>query len=286
MRGDLVEGDGEHVVQHERQPLGGSQRFEHHEQRQTDRVSQQRLVLGVGPVPAAHDRVGRLRAQRLLAAHLARAQHVQAHPRHDRRQPPLEVLDSARVGAVEPQPGFMDGVVRLAQRAEHPVGHRPQVGALGLESLRQHFPIVNGHSLRSHFVIIVDGRNPADVTEEVNPAMKETVHGTYKTTHWQEQEYSQIQRGPRLTVAETERTMEGGIQGKAILRYSVVHLSDGSNLFTGHVSMTGRVGDREGGFCAEDNGMGNADKASGMWKIVAGSASGDLVGLKGAASWK
>jgi len=37
---DLVEGHGEHVVQDEGEPLGGSQRFEHHEQRGTDRVGQ------------------------------------------------------------------------------------------------------------------------------------------------------------------------------------------------------------------------------------------------------
>jgi len=37
---DLVEGDGEHIVQHERDPLGGSQRLEHHEQGETDRGGQ------------------------------------------------------------------------------------------------------------------------------------------------------------------------------------------------------------------------------------------------------
>ena len=47
--GDLVEGDGEHVVQHEGEPLGGSQRFEHDEQRETDRVGQQRFLLRIAP---------------------------------------------------------------------------------------------------------------------------------------------------------------------------------------------------------------------------------------------
>ena len=44
---DLVERQVEHVVQHERHPLGGRQRLEHHQQREPDRVGQQRLVLGV-----------------------------------------------------------------------------------------------------------------------------------------------------------------------------------------------------------------------------------------------
>jgi hypothetical protein len=104
-------------MQHERDPLGGSELFEHHEQCETDRFGQQRFVLCVDPVLAAHDRLGRMRAQGLLAPRLARAQHVQAHPRNDRRQPSAQVLDAARAGAAEPQPGFLDGVVRRAPRA-------------------------------------------------------------------------------------------------------------------------------------------------------------------------
>ena len=34
------------VVQDEREPLGGTQRVQHHHQRGTDRIGQQRLVLG------------------------------------------------------------------------------------------------------------------------------------------------------------------------------------------------------------------------------------------------
>jgi hypothetical protein len=52
--------------------------------------------------------------QALLAPRLAGAQHVQANPRDDRRQPSREVLDAAHVGAAHAQPGFLDGVVGLA----------------------------------------------------------------------------------------------------------------------------------------------------------------------------
>ena len=56
-RGDLLERHREHVMQDERQPLGRAQRFEHHQQRQADRVREQRLVLGVDAVGGVHDRV-------------------------------------------------------------------------------------------------------------------------------------------------------------------------------------------------------------------------------------
>jgi len=64
---DLVEGHVEHVVQHEGEPLGGSQRFEYHQQRGTDRIRHYRFVFGVDPGRSVHDGRGDLRAQGLLA---------------------------------------------------------------------------------------------------------------------------------------------------------------------------------------------------------------------------
>ena len=70
---DLVEGHGEHVMQHKGEPLGGSQGLEHHQQRETDRVGQERFVLGVAPFlspthppHAAHGPLRHIRIQRLL----------------------------------------------------------------------------------------------------------------------------------------------------------------------------------------------------------------------------
>jgi hypothetical protein len=47
----LIERHRERVVQDKGESLGGSECVEHHEQCETDRVRQQRLVLGVDPVP-------------------------------------------------------------------------------------------------------------------------------------------------------------------------------------------------------------------------------------------
>jgi hypothetical protein len=99
---DLVKGDVEHVVQHERDPFGGSQCFEHHQQRETNRVGEYRFALRVEAILAAHDRLGQVRIQRFLAPRLARAQHVQTHARDHRGQPSAQVLDAACAGPAEP----------------------------------------------------------------------------------------------------------------------------------------------------------------------------------------
>ena len=66
-RSDLVERDREHVVQHEREPLGRCQRLEHDEQREPDRVREQRLMLRVDALLGTDDRLGNAGLQGLLA---------------------------------------------------------------------------------------------------------------------------------------------------------------------------------------------------------------------------
>src|SRR5438552_2588899 len=76
----------------------------------------------------------------------ARPEHVQADASDDRGQPPAQVLDPAGVSPAQPEPGFLHGVVRLAEGAEHPVGHGPQVGPVLLEAFGRPFDAVH----RSH----------------------------------------------------------------------------------------------------------------------------------------
>ena len=90
---------------------------------------QHRLVLWVDPVLAAHDRLGRVQVQGFLAPRLAPTQHVQTHARDNRCQPSAEILDAAGVGAAEAQPHFLGGVLRLVERAQHPVRLGPQVSS-------------------------------------------------------------------------------------------------------------------------------------------------------------
>ena len=63
---DLVEGHTEHVVQDEGEPLGRSQRVEHDEKGQTDRVPHERGLFWVDASFAAHDRLWQVRLQGIL----------------------------------------------------------------------------------------------------------------------------------------------------------------------------------------------------------------------------
>src|SRR2546430_784317 len=65
---------------------------------------------------------------------------TRAAPRTRRR---AEVLDLARVGAAKPQPGVLDRVVGLAERAEHPVGDRAEMWSLLLELAGEPFLLIH-----------------------------------------------------------------------------------------------------------------------------------------------
>jgi hypothetical protein len=100
-------------------------------------------VLGLGAVGGVDDRVGNVHVERLLAPRFARAEHVQRYACDDRGQPAAEVLDLARVGAAEPQPGVLDGVVGLAGRAEHPIGDRAEMRSVILELPGEPFLLIH-----------------------------------------------------------------------------------------------------------------------------------------------
>ncbi len=48
-----------------------------------------------------------------------------------------EVIDAARVAAVEPQPGFLHGVIGLGDRSEHAVGDAAPIPSVPLELFGQ-----------------------------------------------------------------------------------------------------------------------------------------------------
>jgi hypothetical protein len=109
---------------------------------------------GLLPRVLVRDRLRRVRGERLLTSRLPRPQHVEAHARDDRGQPSAKVVDLRAIDAAEPQPRFLNGVVHLAQRAEHPVGHGAQVGSVRFESLGQ--KLVFAHRVLS------EGLRPSD----------------------------------------------------------------------------------------------------------------------------
>jgi len=152
-------------VQHENDALGWRQRLEDDKQRELDRLGQKHFLLGIT------SRLGRgpLRSvgmEALFTPRFARAQHVETHPRHHRGQPTGEVVEAGGIDAAQPQPGFLYGVVGLAPRAEHAIGHASQMCAVVFEAPRQNTLFVHESPLLLRLRHSYDERGAADVTAD------------------------------------------------------------------------------------------------------------------------
>lgn len=109
-----------------------------------------RVVVALGLLRHVHP-------DRLLAPARTRAEPVQADTRR-RWSATRRGSRSAVVGPAQPQPDLLDSIVGLVERAEHAVGHRPQVGAVLLEAPGQVIAVLHGHLLRSGSLIPVTSR--------------------------------------------------------------------------------------------------------------------------------
>jgi hypothetical protein len=134
-RGDLVERHREQIVQHERDPLGGTQPVQQNKEGKSDGIGELGLTLRVAG--ACGDPVEFGRIDEVLGAVLARPQHVEADPTDDHGQPAGQIGDRVRVGAAGPQPALLNRIVGLVGRSEHAIGNGPQMLARPVELLGQ-----------------------------------------------------------------------------------------------------------------------------------------------------
>ncbi len=150
-----VERHREHVVQHEREAFGGESVSSTTSNAKPTESASSASCSGSSAVRRIDDRIRDVRSECLLAAGRTGAEHVQRHARDDGGQPRTEVLHDACVRSTEPQPRLLNGVISVAQRAEHPVSHRPQARPVLLELICQQFLVVHGHVPPLAWVIAV-----------------------------------------------------------------------------------------------------------------------------------
>jgi hypothetical protein len=93
---------------------------QHNQQGEPDRVGEQRLLLGTDLVEWAHDRIGHVHADRLLATRFPGLQHVEADARDHGGEPAAEVLDRARIRAAS-----SNGATHPASGANLRCGRQP-----------------------------------------------------------------------------------------------------------------------------------------------------------------
>lgn len=113
-----------------------------------------------------------------------------------------------------------------------------------------------------------------------------TMHarGSFESTSWEEQPLRDVDGAPKLAHASMVSAFQGDIEGQGSSEYLISYLDssqDGKAYFVGSERVSGQIGDRSGGFLIHSEGIHANSGLQATWKIVPGSGSGDLQGLKG-----
>src|ERR1700688_4459641 len=105
--------------------------------------------------------------------------------------------------------------------------------------------------------------------------------GTFELASWKEETYEELDDGAKLTRASVTQKFEGDIEGDGAVEWLMAYRSDGTAHFVGLQRVRGTVAGRAGVFVLETSGDFDGQTATWTASVVAGSATGELVGLVG-----
>lgn len=111
--------------------------------------------------------------------------------------------------------------------------------------------------------------------------MKQLANAQFAIKTWDEKPYSEGQDQQKLTRASVTKTYTGDIEGQGHVEYLMMYRSDGSATFVGLERIVGRIGSKAGTFVLQRSGVFESGQANESYSVIAGSATGDLLGLLG-----
>jgi hypothetical protein len=110
-------------------------------------------------------------------------------------------------------------------------------------------------------------------------------NGSFTLASWAEDTYEDLGGGAKLTRASVTQTFEGDVEGDGAVEWLMAYRSDGTAHFVGLQRVRGAIGDRRGSFVLETIGEFDGEKATWEGSVVRGTATGELEGLSGRATF-
>ena len=116
--------------------------------------------------------------------------------------------------------------------------------------------------------------------------------GTFETTIWVEETWDEPASGTKLTRAVAANRFLGGVQGEGAQQLLMTYVEGLPTRFHGIERVRGRLGEREGAFVLEHTGTASPNEAGdewvveATWRVVPGSGSDGLRGLRGDGSYR
>lgn len=111
--------------------------------------------------------------------------------------------------------------------------------------------------------------------------MAARAEGTFTVTSWAEDTYQELEGKGKLTKAAVGYRLSGGIEGDATWDAVMCYRDDGTAEYTGLQHLTGQIAGRAGTCVMVADGTYSAGVARGTWRVIEGSGTGALAGLRG-----
>lgn len=115
---------------------------------------------------------------------------------------------------------------------------------------------------------------------------------SYEVKKWDEETYQQLSPEMKMTRASVEYAMRGEIACLANVQYLMFYKKfdpadrhNASAVYVGLMKMDGKVSGKSGSFALEDRGTYEGGLAKSSLKIIEGSGTGQLKGIKGTAAY-
>jgi hypothetical protein len=111
--------------------------------------------------------------------------------------------------------------------------------------------------------------------------MTARAEGTFTVASWEEDTYQELDGKAKLTRANVTYRLSGDIEGDATWAALMYYRDDGTAEYTGLQHVTGQIAGRAGTCVMEADGSFADGAARGTWRVIPGSGTGALAGLRG-----
>jgi hypothetical protein len=109
--------------------------------------------------------------------------------------------------------------------------------------------------------------------------------GSFQILSGNEDSYEERDGGAKLAHAWGNQAFSGDIRGDGNVHWLISYAADKTAHLVGLQRITGSVGGRAGSFVIESSADHTGKSSHGSWSIIAGSGTGDLVGITGTGSF-
>jgi hypothetical protein len=108
-----------------------------------------------------------------------------------------------------------------------------------------------------------------------------SVRGEFEVTSWNEEPYAERDGERKLTRAVVTQKLSGGLTGTGAVQWLMSYQDDGTARFVGLQQLDGAIEGRNGSVVVDTVGDFDGKQATGAWRVIPGSGTGDWAGMRG-----